>query len=64
MCIICVDLDNGKLDPWEASKNRVEFLDILDEEHLQVLDTKIREALVKYLDDISRSNLTNNECDE
>ena len=41
MCIICVDLDNKKLTPWEASKNRLEMLSIIPENHLEELDEKI-----------------------
>tara|TARA_Y100000114_G_scaffold156672_1_gene184721 strand:+ start:2491 stop:2685 length:195 start_codon:yes stop_codon:yes gene_type:complete len=52
MCIICVDLEKGKLTPWEASRNRTEMIDQFDEEHLEVLDRKIREALLQYLGDL------------
>ena len=53
MCLICIELDKGALTPWEAAKNRVEYLDELDEEHLEVLDTKIRNALFVYLNGFS-----------
>ena len=49
MCIICVDLDKGKLTPWEAAKNRREMLSQLDEEHLSELDEKISASLQAYL---------------
>ena len=49
MCIICVDLDKGKLTPWEAAKNRREMLSQLDEEHLNELDEKISASLQAYL---------------
>tara|TARA_Y100000114_G_scaffold126436_1_gene122819 strand:+ start:204 stop:389 length:186 start_codon:yes stop_codon:yes gene_type:complete len=49
MCIICVDLDKGKLTPWEAAKNRREMLSQLDEEHLSELDEKIGASLQAYL---------------
>ena len=56
MCIICVHLDDKKLTPWEAAKNRVEYLDVLDDEHLKVLDLKIRESLLEYLDNLTEQN--------
>ena len=56
MCIICVDLEKGKLTPWEASKNRTEMLDILDEEHLKELDEKITASLKEYLIKLSIEN--------
>ena len=49
MCKICLDLDKQTLTPWEAAKNRTEMLNSFDEEHLKVLDEKIRKALLKYL---------------
>ena len=54
MCIICVDLDKKKLSPWEAAKNRTEMLDQFDKEHLEVLDLKIREALLEYLNNFPK----------
>ena len=54
MCIICVDLDKKKLSPWEAAKNRTEMLDQFDKEHLEVLDLKIREALLEYLNNLPK----------
>ena len=62
MCIICTGLDNKTLTPWEAAKNRVEFLQELDEEHLEVLDRKIRNALFNYLNDLNEQN--SEECSE
>ena len=56
MCIICVDLEKGKLTPWEASKNRTEMLDILNEEHLKELDEKITASLKEYLIKLSIEN--------
>tara|TARA_R100001510_G_C7621814_1_gene182538 strand:+ start:711 stop:911 length:201 start_codon:yes stop_codon:yes gene_type:complete len=56
MCIICVDLEKGKLTPWEASRNRTEMLDILDEEHLKELDEKITASLKEYLIKLSIEN--------
>ena len=50
MCIICVDLDKGKLTPWEAAKNRREMVDILDQDHLDELDKKITASLTEYLE--------------
>ena len=58
MCIICVHLDANKLTPWEAAKNRLEYLDVLDEEHLRELDDKIDEALYGYLRDIGTPTAT------
>ena len=52
MCIICDHLDASKLTPWEAAKNRREYLDVLDKEHLKELDDKISDALHDYLKDI------------
>ena len=60
MCIICVDLDKGKLTPWEASRNRTEMLDQFDQEHLKVLDLKIREALIKFLGDLNEESKNKN----
>jgi len=59
MCLICEHLDAGKLDPWEAAQNRVELVHELDEEHLVVLDDKIRIALLEYLDTLHDDE---NEC--
>ena len=53
MCIICVDLDKGKLTPWEASRNRTEMIDQFDEEHLKILDEKITASLTEYLNKIN-----------
>jgi len=55
MCLICIDLDNKKLTPWEASRNRTEMLETLitfgqDQDHLEVLDRKIRASLIEYLE--------------
>jgi len=52
MCIICVDLDKGKLTPWEAAKNRREMVDILDQDHLNELDKKITASLTEYLEEL------------
>ena len=54
MCIICVDLDKKKLTPWEAARNRTEMLEQFDKDHLEVLDIKIREALLEYLDNLPK----------
>ncbi len=65
MCIICVDLDRGKLDPWEAARNRSEMLADIGEEHAKQLDEKIRHALVDYLNELSLRNLLEEgECSE
>jgi len=45
MCLICIELDNEKLTPWEASRNRTEMLETLitfgkDQDHLKTLDEK------------------------
>jgi len=55
MCIICIDLDKKKLTPWEAARNRTEMIDQFDEEHLKVLDRKIRVALTDYLDELPKN---------
>lgn len=54
MCLICEHLDAGKLDPWEAARNRVELVYELEEEHLEVLDDKIRIALIEYLNGLNQ----------
>ena len=59
MCLICAHLDNKTLTPWEAARNRREYLDVLDEEHLKELDEKIRLATYNYL-----NNLDSGEKDE
>ena len=56
MCIICIDLDKGKLTPWEAARNRTEMLDSFDEEHLEILEYKINSALMEYLDSLTEEN--------
>ena len=56
MCIICVDLEKGKLTPWEASRNRTEMMEDLDADHLEVLDKKIRKSLIDYLNALSAEN--------
>ena len=56
MCIICVELDKNKLTPWEAARNRREYLDILDEEHLNVLNEKINDKLKEFLNNLSEEN--------
>jgi hypothetical protein len=55
-------LDAGKLDPWEAAQNRVELVHELDEEHLAVLDDKIRIALINYLDGLNAED--EGECSQ
>jgi hypothetical protein len=65
MCIICTDLDNGKLDPWEASRNRTEMLETLitfgsDQDHLKTLDYKIRASLLEYLNNLNEGGDTPN----
>lgn len=56
MCIICVDLDRGKLTPWEAARNRTEMIDQFDEEHLLILEEKITKCLYEYLDNLKQEN--------
>ena len=56
MCLICIELDKNKLTPWEAAKNRKEYLDILDDEHLEVLNAKIEKKLKEFLDNLSKEN--------
>ena len=60
MCIICIDLDRGKLTPWEASRNRSEMLDVIDEDHLEELDEKIVASLKEYLIKLSIKDHQNN----
>ena len=56
MCIICVDLDNGTLDPWEAARNRSEMAKDLDLDHLEELDVKISQALLDFLNNLTEDN--------
>ena len=64
MCIICVDLDKKKLTPWEAAKNRTEMIEQFDKDHLEVLDLKIREALLEYLNDLPKHEHEEQEEDK
>ena len=59
MCLICDHLDQKKLTPWEAARNRSEMIEELDEEHLDLLDEKIRFALKQYLDNLNNEEETN-----
>jgi len=56
MCLICIDLDRNKLTPWEAARNRLEFLDILDHEHLEILNNKIETKLFEYLENLDEES--------
>jgi len=56
MCIICIDLDNKKLTPWEAARNRLEMLEQFDEEHLVTLNEKIERSLLEYLNNLDSEN--------
>lgn len=49
MCIICSQLGDNKLTPWEASRNRMEMLEVIPSEHLKELDLVIREATLRYI---------------
>jgi len=53
MCIICVELEKNKLTPWEAARNRREFLEILDDDHLEELNEKINQKLLEYLENLN-----------
>jgi len=59
MCLICDHLDQNKLTPWEAARNRSEMIEELDEDHLDLLDEKIRFALKQYLDNLNNEEETN-----
>jgi len=59
MCIICVGLDNKTLTPWEAARNRTEMLPEFDEAHLIVLQDKINQSLLEYLDELTEKNNEN-----
>ena len=61
MCIICVDIDKGRLDPWEASRNRREMLSELSEEHLRILDNKIKDCLKEYLNGLNLKKTKKNK---
>jgi len=56
MCLICIDLDKKKLTPWEAAQNRLEMLEQFDEEHLIILDEKIKASLLEYLNNLEPNN--------
>jgi hypothetical protein len=56
MCIICVELEKNKLTPWEAARNRREFLEILDDDHLEELNEKINQKLLEYLENLNDEN--------
>ena len=56
MCIICVELEKNKLTPWEAARNRREFLEILDDDHLEELNEKINQKLLEYLENLNNEN--------
>jgi len=58
MCLICSHLEQKKLTPWEAANNRKEMLASFDEDHLKVLDEKIRFALHEYLNSLNKEETT------
>jgi hypothetical protein len=60
MCIICVELEKNKLTPWEAARNRREFLEILDDDHLEELNEKINQKLLEYLENLNDEATTTN----
>jgi len=49
MCIICVGLSDNKLTPWEAAKNRLEMIEVIEDDHLEELDRNIRDATLRYI---------------
>ncbi len=59
MCIICNGLDDKKLTPWEAARNRTEMLNQLTPEHHNVIEYKIQEALKNYLNNLNKENSSN-----
>lgn len=61
MCLICIDLDKGKLTPWEAARNRLEMVEQIDDDHLPILNEKIKAALLQYLDELNASNSKSTE---
>lgn len=52
MCIICIELQNGKLRPREALRNLDEMVrcEALDEEHAEVVEDLVDEILGKKED--------------
>ena len=56
MCIICVGLDDNKLTPWEAARNRTEMLNLISEEHHIVIEGKIQKALKNYLNNFGKES--------
>ena len=56
MGIICNDIDVNKLTPWEAARNRREMINEIEEDHLKILDNKIREHLLQYLNKMNEFN--------
>ena len=61
MCLICIDLDKGKLTPWEAARNRLEMVEQIDDDHLPILNEKIKAALLQYLNELNASNSKSTE---
>ena len=57
MCIICVELDNHKLDPWEAARNLSELIDQIEEDHIPEVDEKIAIALLEMIEGKRPCNL-------
>jgi hypothetical protein len=45
MCIICVELDNNKLSPWEAKRNFAEMRAELEQEHQREVENKISDLI-------------------
>lgn len=61
MCLICIDLDKGKLTPWEAARNRLEMVEQIDDDHLPILNEKIKAALLQHLNELNASNSKSTE---
>ena len=64
MCLICTQVDNGELSPWEVKENLSEISINFTTEHLKTLEKKIfekifQEVSLKYDDD---GNYIGNFC--
>ena len=46
MCIICIELDNNRLSPWEAKRNLREMAEVLEKDHLLLVKEKISDAIL------------------
>jgi|1_EtaG_2_1085319.scaffolds.fasta_scaffold09957_3 hypothetical protein len=45
MCIICIEIQNNKLSPWEAARNLREMIEEISEDHL----IEVEEIISAYM---------------